>query len=250
MQILIDGKRLEAKKGESVLTVAKRNGIGIPSLCFHEALEPTGACRLCTVEITHKDWGGWKGLVASCLYPVQDGLEVSTMSEAVVELRRTVLDLLLARSPDAPQIRALAAEYGLSETTYPIVTPGNNCILCYRCVRVCEAQGFNALTMVHRGISKEVGTAFNEPPEDCVGCLSCVHVCPTGVITYEQDADTRTIWGMKFDLVKCSECGRPLTTSRHIEASMKKSGLDENYYKTCDACRKKAVAVDFAQVGR
>jgi len=250
MQIFIDGKRCGANQGETILAAARRHGIDIPTLCNHEALEPIGACRLCTVEITHASWKGWKGLVASCLYPVEEGLEVFTASAPVVELRQVILDLLLARCPESPEIRALAASHGLHQTTLPLFVEADNCILCGLCVRICDAQDYHALSTVNRGTTKEVGTAWKEPPADCVGCLSCARICPTGVIRYEEDQATRTIWGRKFELVRCTGCGRPLTTREHIEASRKRTGLKDEYYTCCDACKKKAVSDRFVQVGR
>ena len=92
----IDGRCLQAAEGMTVLEVARREGVPIPTLCHHEAVEPAGACRLCLVEITHPDWKGWKGLVTSCLYPVEEGLQVTTDNDEIRNARRTILDLLLA----------------------------------------------------------------------------------------------------------------------------------------------------------
>jgi bidirectional [NiFe] hydrogenase diaphorase subunit len=95
----INGKRVQAQEGEMLLAVLRRLQIEVPALCHHEAVEPFGACRLCTVEITKKSWNGWKNHVTSCLYPVEEGLIVQTHSSEVVEIRRNILDLLLASSP-------------------------------------------------------------------------------------------------------------------------------------------------------
>jgi len=106
----INGKLLQAKEGEMLLTVIRQQGIDVPALCHHEAVEPFGACRLCTVEITRKEWDGWKNYVTSCLYPVEEGLIVQTHTGEVTQIRRTILHLLLASSPRSCVIPQLAAE--------------------------------------------------------------------------------------------------------------------------------------------
>ena len=94
----IDGREVKAREGQTLLESARENGIEIPSLCHNDAIEPYGACRLCLVEITTPN--GRKRLVTSCLYPVEEGLQVETSSERVVTNRRTLVELLLARSPN------------------------------------------------------------------------------------------------------------------------------------------------------
>lgn len=105
----IDGRQVKAREGMTVLDVASREGIKIPTLCYHEALEPYGGCRLCTVEV---ESGGRKNLVASCLYPVEEGLIVRTRTLKVDKLRKTILELLLAHAPDSPILEEYAKEYG------------------------------------------------------------------------------------------------------------------------------------------
>ena len=116
--LTINGKRVQAHEGEMLLKTIQRENIDIPALCHHDAVEPYGACRLCMVEITKEEWDGWKNHVTSCLYPVEEGLIVNTHTPKVNELRKTLLDLFLASNPNTPKIRALAAEYGVTETSY------------------------------------------------------------------------------------------------------------------------------------
>ena len=139
VRLTVDGRSLQAEPGTPVLRVARDAGIEIPTLCEHEALEPFGACRLCMVEVTHEDWGGWHGLVTSCLYPVAEGLVVSTGSDKVVEARRGVLRLLLARTPNAPVIRELAAAHACEVGPLTSDPDADDCILCGLCTRVCTA---------------------------------------------------------------------------------------------------------------
>ena len=112
IKLTIDSQQVEADQGQTILTVAKSLGIEIPTLCYHPAIPSAGACRICVVEITA---GGRPGLVPACAYPAQNGLEIQTSSEKVLQSRRMTLQLLLARSPGAEVIRELAKQYGVEE---------------------------------------------------------------------------------------------------------------------------------------
>ena len=232
----IDGRYFQAGQGMSILEVARREEIPIPALCHHDALEPFGACRLCLVEITHPDWKGWKGLVAACLYPVEEGLQVTTDNEAIREVRRTVLDLLLARCPDSDVVRKLAVEHGVATTSYKKNEVETTCVLCGLCVRVCAVKGCNAIGTAGRGIEKRISIPFKHPPPDCIGCASCAQICPTGTIKYQEVDGVRKIWGHAFTMVKCASCGRPVMPEVQLEFEAKKSGLDPEYFRTCPAC--------------
>jgi predicted molibdopterin-dependent oxidoreductase YjgC len=184
MNIIIDGQTLDAKESETILDVARRNGVEIPTLCHHKLLEGVGACRLCVVEITHASWKGATNHVTSCLYPVAEGLEIQTKSPTVIRLRRTVLGLLAARCPESDVIRRLADAMGGVEE-YARFEDGSKCVMCFRCTRACAVVGANAIGAVNRGTHKEIATPFHEESETCVGCGACAAVCPTGAIEME-----------------------------------------------------------------
>jgi NADH dehydrogenase/NADH:ubiquinone oxidoreductase subunit G len=232
----IDGRAFEAREGESVLEAATREGIAIPTLCHHDGIEPSGACRLCVVEITHADWKGWKGLVTACLYPVEEGLRVTTDNPEIHKARKTILDLLLARCPGSDVIRKLAARYGVTRTSFKESDLKTTCILCGLCVRVCAVKGVDAINSSGRGIGKRIAIPFKQPPPDCIGCLSCAHICPTNTIKFEERKDDRRIWGRTFEMIACESCGKPIMPEAQAAFEAKRSGLDAGYFRTCPAC--------------
>jgi len=248
VHVRIDGRDLEAREGETILAVASANRIPIPALCHHEAVEDAGACRLCMVEISKAAWGDWKGLVTACLYPVEEGLLVDTRSEAVMASRRNTLDLLLARCPETPKVKELAAEYGLYETSFQKRQDPDDCILCGLCTRICDALGHHAISLIHRGKDKAVSTPFGEPSDACVGCAACAHNCPTGHIRVEETGGIRRIWDREFELVACRECGRTYITKEQVEHLCRTRDFDSTYFEKCDACRRKEISRTFADI--
>lgn len=249
MQLSIDGKTITAQAGEYVLQVAQRNGIEIPALCHHPAVEPWGGCRLCVVEITHADWKGWKGLVTACLYPVQEGLIISTCNEKVREVRAGLLDLLLARCPESTLIQNLAREYGIEKTSFEPRKDADICILCGLCVRICEKIGTSAISTIGRGIDKLISVPYEtEAFSACIGCLSCAKICPTGEITFTEDENFRSIWNHNFELVRCEECGAVIGTPEQLEHYSQRSGLDMSYFTKCSDCRNSEAAARFARI--
>lgn len=248
VKLTINGRVTEAKEGEMLLTTIKRMGIDVPALCHHDAVEPYGACRLCMVEITRKEWDGWVKHVTSCLYPVEDGLIVRTHTEEVDELRRQLLDLQLASCPNSLEVRKLAAEYGVTQTSYEPVPDGNDCILCGLCTRICDALGFHAISMVNRGHGREVAPPLKQAPPDCVGCLSCAENCPTHYIEYEDSGQTRTIWDKQFKRIECEKCGKLTITEAFADALSQRRDIPREYFNVCDECHRKEISLKMGSI--
>ncbi|MGD2250221.1 MAG: 2Fe-2S iron-sulfur cluster-binding protein [Candidatus Methanofastidiosia archaeon] len=181
ISLTIDGEKISAIKGEPLLKVANHAGIDIPSLCYHEALEPYGACRLCMVEIEDN---GQKKLHTSCTYKVKEGITVYTQSDPVVKTRSIILELLLARCPDNEYIKELAQKYQVKNTRFNHRFNGEeNCILCGLCVRICkERMGKGTIGFAQRGVNREVVLPFDKSSEYCLVCGSCISVCPTNAV--------------------------------------------------------------------
>jgi bidirectional [NiFe] hydrogenase diaphorase subunit len=181
VKFTINGQKVEAKPKEVLLDVARRNGIKIPTLCYYKAIPGYGSCRLCIVEVTKK---GRTKLTASCTYPVEDGIEVKTDSAEVVESRKMLMELLMARCPESEEIKKLAKEIGVEKTRFKSnENRDNKCILCGLCVRVCqEVMGANVLCFANRGANRKVTKPFEQFSEICTTCGACEKVCPTDAI--------------------------------------------------------------------
>ena len=200
----IDGKKVTAPEGTTVLEAAKTAGIYIPTLCYYEGLPPQSECRLCLVELK-----GTGHLKASCTLPVQEGMEVSTRSKRVLDSRIFMLELLLCSHPGdcktcdkhgGCELQDLLYEHGIRRYDYPMrekrheidrSSPAikrdlDKCILCGRCVRVCrDVQTVGVYSFMNRGLESVVTTAGNKPlfSTQCVSCGQCTIVCPTGALS-------------------------------------------------------------------
>ncbi len=203
-QMAINGTAVEFTEGETVLEVARRTGVDIPTLCYDPRLEPAGSCRLCMVEIE-----GRPQLLAACTLPASEGLRVRTESDALREYRRGLLELVLSEQPDwecpycteiGPcELHRLAAEYGATGSRFRGVGSGARagddnpfilrnydwCISCYRCTRICnEVQQAHAIVPGNHGFDTQITTLFDRGLMDttCVFCGQCINTCPTGAL--------------------------------------------------------------------
>jgi len=171
----IDGKEVTAQEGMTLLEAARSAGIAIPTLCYHEKLEPFGGCRLCIVEIESR---GWTRIVVSCVYLVEKNLVVRTRSEKVDRIRKMIIELLLAHAPDAFELQDLAKAYGADRNRFE--KEASFCIHCGLCVRYCaEVKMKNAVGFVDRGIRKEISFIPEIASQECWNCKECFPLCPT-----------------------------------------------------------------------
>ncbi len=206
----INDRAMQAKEGETVLDACRRAGIRVPTLCHLKELTPTGACRMCVVEVD-----GARGLVPACAWPAADGMKVQTHGPRAIRARQMIVELLLASHPDdclycirngECELQDLAHELGVRERRFhapcrqynvdvsnpSIVRDPAKCILCGKCVRVCEEiQGVAAIDFIDRGSQATVGTAFDQGlnVSSCINCGQCAMVCPTGALREQCQLD-------------------------------------------------------------
>ncbi len=174
IEVTINGVSVEVEAGTTILEAARFLGFPIPTLCHMEGLTPYGACRLCVVEISN---GGRSRLVTSCTYPVEPGLHIRTASARVVKARKMILELLLASCPQSKVIQDLASAHEVRQQRFR--QEHEDCILCGRCVRMCEEQMTGkAIGFQGRGTRRTIGTPFGKRSEECRLCGGCIYVCP------------------------------------------------------------------------
>lgn len=231
LTLTINGQQVKVSQGATVLEAARQMGVDIPTLCHDPELAVTGACRICAVEID-----GYRSLPASCATPASEGMVVETESPAVVEARKTILELLLANHPaDCMTCQKLgdcklaeyAYRYGVRnsgitgerkslawDTTNPFISRDmNKCILCGKCVRVCqEIAGRSVYDFTARGFATNVAPAMDAglgetAKTGCVSCGSCVAVCPVGALTEKNMTGIGRPWEVKKVKTTCPYCG-------------------------------------------
>lgn len=234
-KLTINDKRIEVANNTTILQAAKLLNITIPTLCHHPKLSPFGGCRLCIVEVK-----GMLRPVTSCTTPVSDGMEVTTSTPAIESMRKTILELILSDHPNdcmvcekagSCNLQDFAYEYGIRENPYegerrvykerdgnPFIERDlEKCILCGKCVRVCdEVQGVEAIDFGYRGFNAKVCTSF-EQDLNCEFCGQCIYVCPTGALTGK-------LWNKKgrkgqqseVDTI-CPYCGTGCTLTVHVK---------------------------------
>jgi heterodisulfide reductase subunit A len=188
ISLTIDGKTTEVERGTTLLQAARFLDVKIPTLCYHPLIKPFAACRLCVVEVK-KSWG--MELVPSCHTACGEGMEVNTSSQHVLDSRRLILELMLARWPNVPILQKYAADLGLERARFTSVLRDDRkdaCILCGLCVRACEeVVEASAISFADRGIQRHVATPFDLESETCIACGACAYVCPTSHIKFEAE---------------------------------------------------------------
>jgi NADH dehydrogenase/NADH:ubiquinone oxidoreductase subunit G len=218
VSLTIDGKRIEAAEGTLVIEAAETVGIHIPRLCYMKELDNVGSCRICLVEIE-----GRKGLQPACRIKVKDGLVISTNTEAVIEARKFVLQLLLSTHPTECvyckkagrcELYRYVQELGIRKTIFPkkyfdyeikrepfkdafIEWDPNLCILCGRCVRACKKWGTSILEFMERGLGTTVSTPKGVSLKEagCNFCGACLRVCPVGAMVEAEVQDLQSMSG-------------------------------------------------------
>jgi bidirectional [NiFe] hydrogenase diaphorase subunit len=203
--LTIDGREVGAREDQTVLEVARENGILIPTLCELPGLSNAGACRLCLVEVK-----GVNTLLPACVTRVAENMDVTVYSERIDRIRRGILELLFAERNHVCSVcvanghcdlQTLALRLGMTHVHFPyqyprlpvdasherFVADHNRCVLCARCVRVCdEIEGAHTWDIMARGVECRVITDLAQPwgkSESCTGCGKCVQVCPTGALS-------------------------------------------------------------------
>lgn len=225
--LTINGQKVTVPAGTTVLEAAESAGIFIPTLCHDPNLPRFGACRMCVVEIE-----GMKNLPAACVTEVREGMVVETESPAVVEARKTILELLLSNHPAdcltcekngdcrlqdyafmygvrGPAFDGERHDYPLDDSNPYIVRDLNKCILCGKCVRACaQVEGRSVIDFAYRGFNTKVATAMDVPlgRSDCVYCARCVSVCPVGALAYKNLAGKGRTWEIEKKTVTCTFC--------------------------------------------
>ncbi len=232
----IDGQSITVAPG-TTLRAACEAVQPVPTLCWHENLTPANACRACVVEVK-----GSRTLVASCSRVAEDGMEVKTRSERVLNARKVVAELLLSTSDSqlAPDLIELAKNSGADANRFaggatwaqPALEDNNlyvrdlsKCILCYRCVEACgdDAQNTFAIAVAGRGFNAHIDAGFGRdlPESDCVYCGNCVAVCPTGALIGKKEWDLRQAGQWDESRISqtetiCSYCGVGCELNLHV----------------------------------
>lgn len=229
----INNTVVTVSKPTTILEAARSRGIDIPALCYHPLISHTGSCRVCIVEADGQP-------VMSCSTILQDGMNIYTHSPYIEELRKDVIDLILSDHPydcmvcqktGDCELQELAYQYGIRQPRFRgqkrlytkkdqnpfIEREMQKCILCGRCIKVCdEVQGVGAIEIAHKGFEAKVTTAFDKDL-DCEFCGQCVMVCPTGALSAKQWGTKGRYWKIKQVDSICPFCGVGCGITLHVK---------------------------------
>ena len=210
VNVKINNKPYTVPKGSTILEAARHAGIEIPTLCYLKDINEIGACRMCMVEVK-----GARSLVAACVFPVNEGMEIFTNTEKVRHSRKMTLELILSNHDrkclscvrsGTCELQQLCKEFGVDiedrfdgemvrynfdDSAAHMVRDNNKCILCRRCIAACDQQGISVIGANARGFDTHVSSAFDKDLADvsCISCGQCIVNCPTGAIVEKDDTD-------------------------------------------------------------
>lgn len=224
IRLWIDGKEIKAEEGQTILEVARKEGIYIPTLCYHAHLLPIGSCRLCIVEIE-----GFEKPQVSCMTPAIDGMKIKTYSERLFQMRQEFLRFILMEHPlDCPRcdkagecrLQDLVYEHKIEKAIYrietkkeeiePYATPlirkwNRRCVVCLRCYHACrEISGRKVLEIEGHGLDAKIAVS---DPSDCISCGECLNLCPVGALTESLSPMKTRPWMSKRVQSTCPHCG-------------------------------------------
>ena len=233
--LTIDGQNVKTKKGNTILQAARQAGIDIPTLCYLKGIHETGDCRMCIVEVE-----GARGFVTSCITKATDGMVVRTNTPAIMETRKTILDLTISNHKvecltcvrdGNCELQNLAKKYHIKEVEFAgerkeheldelspsIVRDANKCVLCRRCTATCQkVQEIGAIECLNRGFASEIGTVGNKSLNDvnCTFCGQCIQACPTGALREKDTTDE--VW----EKLKDPDCYVVVQTAPAVRAAL------------------------------
>lgn len=247
--LTINNQQVDVEEGTKLIHAIETLGLNVPTLCYHKALSPYGACRLCVVEVHVKDRP--PALQASCSYPALDGIHVFTDTDRIKRARRITAELLLARCPDSEPIQRMAADLGVKELR--IKKKFDDCVYCGLCTRMChERMGRSAVGFSGRGPRKKVESPFGKHNEMCWTCGACNFICPVGKKVSILTSANNLIpipnpYNMGLDQ-------RPAAYILYPQAVPNKAAIDQDHcvhmkYDVCGICKDvcEAKAIDFEQ---